>query len=161
MKFPSITDVSRALRRINKDFDGQKEHGCDEPSIDVRLCVYSDGSWKIRWGLVDYDPDHAPMCGASSVPGSNRRFNSRETAKDLIEQCKEMHDDPDDEPSEPGEGDYTTSDHISWYQYGKLVLTTPIDSDHVAALHEHMRAQNFYPSAWFVSDHGNAILIAL
>lgn len=87
MRFPSIADVATNLREINREVDS------DDDGVDVRLCVDNDGTWTVRWGLVDYDPEHSLMCGASSVPGSNRRFNSRDVAKDLIEQCKEQFTD--------------------------------------------------------------------
>jgi hypothetical protein len=65
-------------------------------------------------------------------------------------------DDDDDIDDEPQDGDYQTEDHQRFYQYGKLVLTVPEDGDHVAAIRDHMRHSGFYPSAWFISDHGNA-----
>lgn len=81
MRFPSIKDVSEALRNVNSNV---------ETECDVRLCVWEDGQWCVRWGLADYDQSHAPYCGASSVPGNERRFRSKEIAKDLLEQCKEQ-----------------------------------------------------------------------
>jgi hypothetical protein len=73
-----------------------------------------------------------------------------------------------DEDLEPEEGDYTTTDHIDWHQYGKLVLTTadaedrysPAD-DGYARVKAHMDREKFWPNAWFISDHGNAHLIDL
>lgn len=59
----------------------------------------------------------------------------------------------------PEEGDYTTTDHIHWYQYGKLVLTTP-DQDY-AFVKAHMDQERFWPNAWFISDHGNCHLLSL
>lgn len=44
----------------------------------------------VRWGDVQYDQSHAPLCGASSVPGGNRRFRSEDVARDLLEQCREQ-----------------------------------------------------------------------
>ncbi len=72
-------------------------------------------------------------------------------------------DDCDSESSEPEEDDYTTEDHIHFYQSGKLAFTVPggADGDHVAALRAHMEQEQFWPNVWFVSDHGNAHLIDL
>ncbi len=64
--------------------------------------------------------------------------------------------DEDEEADEPQEGDYTTADHRKWFQYGRLVLDLAEDADHLKALAEHMKAGNYYPSVWFISDHGNA-----
>ena len=47
------------------------EAGCDEPSIDVRLCVDlergSAPSWIIRTGSSDYDQYHSEYCSASCI----------------------------------------------------------------------------------------------
>ncbi len=67
----------------------------------------------------------------------------------------------DSEPSEPQDDDYTTEDHIRFYQNGKLAFTVRADGDHVAALRAHMEQEQFWPNAWFISDHGNAHLIDL
>lgn len=88
VKFPSVKEVSQALRNLNANVEGE---------CDVRLQVYPDESratWALRWGSSDYDRDHRGYWGASSVPGVNNgrvgRFNSRNVAKDLLEQAKEQ-----------------------------------------------------------------------
>ncbi len=50
------------------------EPGCDEPTIDVRLCIdlterygVTTPTWVIRVGLVDYDQYHSEYCAASCV----------------------------------------------------------------------------------------------
>lgn len=86
MRFPAIGDVAAELRRINKQ--GLEPDDADE-GIDVRLQVYNDGNWAVRWGLSDYDQDHRGYWGSSSVPGDNRRFDSKAVARDLIEQARE------------------------------------------------------------------------
>lgn len=86
MRFPSINDVSAELRRINKQ--NSTEDGGDE-GIDVRLQVMPDSTWTVNWGLSDYDQDHRGYWGSSSVPGDNRRFDSKDIARDLIEQARE------------------------------------------------------------------------
>jgi hypothetical protein len=86
MRFPKIDDVAAELRDINK-YDLEPEDA--DEGIDVRLQVYPDGQWAVRWGLSDYDQDHRGYWGASSVPGNNRRFNSKDIARDLIDQAKD------------------------------------------------------------------------
>jgi len=85
MRFPSIKNVAAALRDINANVEGE---------CDVRLCVWDDGQWCVRWGDVQYDQSHSTYCGASSVPGvvlgTAQRFRSVDTAKDLLDQCKEQ-----------------------------------------------------------------------
>ena len=84
MRFPSIKDVARDLRLINANVENE---------CDVRLQVYDDGTWAIRYGLSDYDTDHHGYWGASSIPGVVNgkviRFNSVGIAADLICQAKE------------------------------------------------------------------------
>jgi hypothetical protein len=84
MRFPSIVNVARALRGISDNVEGD---------CDVRLQVYEDGEWAVRWGASDYDQDHRGFWGASSVPGivngKSVRFSARAVARDLLEQAKE------------------------------------------------------------------------
>jgi hypothetical protein len=93
MRFPSIAAIASELRRINSyafvagDGDGELI-GCD-----VRLQVYADGGWAVRYGSPDYDLDHRGSWGSSSVPGAGKRFNARDVARDLIAQAREMHAD--------------------------------------------------------------------
>ena len=83
MRFPSIKNVAAACRAVNRAVDDD---------CDVRLQVYEDGEWALRWGLSDYDQDHRGYWGASSVPGGNRRFNSRAVARDLLDQARESYE---------------------------------------------------------------------
>jgi hypothetical protein len=62
----------------------------------------------------------------------------------------------DELDTEPAEDDITTTDHIHWYQYGKLVLTTPDPNDCEQQVRRWMEEERFWPNAWFISDHGNA-----
>jgi len=86
MKFPSIKNVAQELRLISANVEGE---------CDVRLQVYPDGSWWVRYGDSSYDQDHRGYWGASCVPGCGgrknqpKRFQSIEVAKDLIEQVKD------------------------------------------------------------------------
>ena len=106
MRFPKIDDVAAELRAINKQ---QSAPDDDDGGIDVRLQVYPDGDWAVRWGLSDYDQDHRGYWGSSSVPGDNRRFDSKDLARNLIDQAKEHHaqgaDDDDDGLLEESEDD--------------------------------------------------------
>jgi|GEM_PF-6854379 len=87
MRFPSIADVAAELRSINKQ---QSSDDGDDGGIDVRLQVHTDGNWTVNWGSSDYDQDHRGYWGSSSVPGDNRRFDSKDIARDLIEQAREQ-----------------------------------------------------------------------
>lgn len=83
MKFPSIKDVAARLREVNRDAWAD--------ACDVRLQVYPEGVWAVRSGDSGYDLDHHGYWGSSSVPGLLKRFNSRDVARDLIEQCREHY----------------------------------------------------------------------
>jgi hypothetical protein len=89
MRFPKISEVAQELRSVNE----MESHPDEEGNywIDVRLQVYSDGDWAVRWGDSSYDQDHRGYWGASSVPGGGRRFNSTDLARDLIDQAKDQH----------------------------------------------------------------------
>lgn len=94
MKRPSIKDVAAELRFINANVE------CDSSELgsgycDVRLQMYENGIWVMRHGLSDYDHDHRGYWGASCIPGIQngvvKRFNSREVAKDLINQVEDHY----------------------------------------------------------------------
>ena len=88
MRFPSIRAVAAALRLANATIDPAPRVSTGDPeSVDVRLQVYPDGDWAIRVGSADYDTDHRGYWGASSLDG--RRFNSRDVARDLINQARD------------------------------------------------------------------------
>lgn len=56
---------------INGDPSEYLEYGCDEPTIDIRLCVDLDQggipSWIFRTGLSDYDQAHSLYCASSLI----------------------------------------------------------------------------------------------
>ncbi len=68
-----------------------------------------------------------------------------------------------DKSTTPEEGDYQTSDHSKFYQYGKLVLTVDADAssgEMWQAIKSHMEASQYWPNVWFISDHGNCHLMS-
>jgi len=95
--------------------------------------------------------------------------------------------DEDSEPTEPQEGDITTSDDRHFYMHGKLCLelieghssgeywrahkghmsrgATWIDLGRFASVEQAIKAymvlENYFPNAWTISDHGNAHLMDL
>lgn len=81
VKFPTITEVARELRAINDEMDGE---------ADVRLQVYDNGRWAVRWGDASYDQDHRGYWGAGSVPGRRKRFDSMGEARRLINEAKDQ-----------------------------------------------------------------------
>lgn len=95
MKFPTVSELATELRAINRNVecdpggDWANSTGCD-----VRLQVYPDGQWAVRWGSSDYDQDHRGYWGASVIPGVVRGieidFDAEEIAQDLLEQAEEQ-----------------------------------------------------------------------
>ncbi len=66
------------------------------------------------------------------------------------------------EPNVDG-GDITTEDYYTFYQYGKVYVSLDHDSDvdWRLPLRATMDSDQYWPSIWFVSDHGNAHLLSL
>lgn len=73
--------------------------------------------------------------------------------------------DTDYDYDEPSEGDLITYDHVKFYQYGKGVLIArPCNHSRSCdclnrQIRRYMRESKWYPNVWFISDHGNAILM--
>lgn len=90
-------NMKRALDWIVKDLQRtikaepieHTEYGCDEPTIDVRLCLDPNG-WIFRTGLVDYDPYHSEICAASCV---GLETTTEELLEELLDQAlDQIHD---------------------------------------------------------------------
>lgn len=98
---------------------------------------------------------------------------------ECIEEIEAEHECSADE-DEPSEDDITTGDHERFYQYGRLAFRvvdngadrySGFDSagacfaQFLASVEAVIRAYNdreqFWPNAWFISDHGNPHLIDL
>jgi hypothetical protein len=80
-----VSDLTDTMRQNPSDY---VENGCDEPSIDVRLCIDVDSNdkpvnWIFRTGLSDYDQVHSRHCAASSVQLDT---NANSLLNDLINQ---------------------------------------------------------------------------
>lgn len=68
----------------------------------------------------------------------------------------------DEDPDEPDDSDWTTTDHKTFYQYGRPILTLTGEetaAEMWAQILATMSAANFWPNVWFISDHGNAHLM--
>ncbi len=81
MQFPSLKEVSQAVRAVKSHLEPRGE-------CDIRLQVYEDGEWAIRWGLSDYDLDHRGYWGATYLTKSG---NCRDVAIELLDEVEEHH----------------------------------------------------------------------
>lgn len=107
----------------------------------------------------------------------------------IVADLSDEDEDEDSEPTEPEDEDITTTDHETFYQSGREVLSRhrerysnePTDAwyarirnsaghyewfhlgnfgdDHLAALRAYMEREQWWPNVWFISDHGNAHLM--
>ena len=78
VEFPSADDVATVLARIKRDIDDV---------CDVRLQVYEDGAWMVRYGISDYDLDHRGFWGASSIDPDDEADTLASVAGELIDQA--------------------------------------------------------------------------
>lgn len=70
---------------------------------------------------------------------------------------------PDEPHFDSDAGDIYTGDHCKFYQHGKLVVTVPADTSDVGmwhALEDYMEAEGYWTDVWFISDHGNEVLMS-
>lgn len=103
----------------------------------------SVGDWEPEDQLEGFEAD------AANLPGP-------------VDEDDDEDDDGYHEPDEPEEGDITTEDHVTFYQYGKKWLTVSRDADDEemwSAINAKMKKEGFFPNVWFISDHGNAHLM--
>lgn len=105
--FVDPADIVGYLRRRAEWYRAMSETealgGAARRAAEARHCAYIDAADEIdrgeyltavRYGDSSYDLDHRGSWGASSVPGvvngTVRRFPSRDVARDLLEQAREM-----------------------------------------------------------------------
>jgi hypothetical protein len=88
IELPSVDEVAIALRDIRDFLDPSDfpEETSDEEATncEVRLQVWPDGEWKVRWGLSDYDQDHRGYWGASAISPTDSDKAIYDTAIDLL-----------------------------------------------------------------------------
>lgn len=126
---------------------------------DLYHCVHCD-CW-INSSLGDDSPGkHSDNTGEEDCPRAPGDHN------DCCEHCcygeelcskardGESYEGDDPASLEPEEGDYTTGDHHTFYQDGKVVLVVPEGEDWEPLVRAHMEQEQFYPNVWFVDDHG-------
>lgn len=68
------------------------EHGADEPTIDIRLCVDNDG-WIFRTGDASFDQRHSRYCSASCI-GLNTQAGEllEQLIDDVLDQAAEANE---------------------------------------------------------------------
>lgn len=86
MRFPSVRAIASTLKDIQRELDPADTEDCD-----VRLQVYPNGQWAVRWGLSDYDQDHRGFWGCSSVSPTDSNLMLRVVTKQLLEQVKNAY----------------------------------------------------------------------
>ena len=89
IKLPTIKALAEALKRIKPEIsDDYRESPEDLPGIDITLAA-GPGGYAMQTGDNSYSgPAYSfPFWGIGRL---YRRTNSRELAKDLIEQCREL-----------------------------------------------------------------------
>lgn len=86
--------LTTLCKEIGKDIENNigdyLDQDCQEPSIDVRLCIDIDvktPSWIFRTGCSDYDPVHSEYCAASCI-GIDE--NAIELLEELLNQLDEV-----------------------------------------------------------------------
>jgi hypothetical protein len=75
VKFPSIRAVAQALRNVSAFVDTE---------CDVRLQVWDDSQWKLRYGDSSYDQDHRGFWVSSKMAYFWKRLRSTYSMMKLI-----------------------------------------------------------------------------
>lgn len=83
IQVPVELAVARALQNVVALLDETN------PDTDVRLQVYPNGEWAVRYGPSDYDQDHRGHWGAASVHYGMDLERLLEVAAYLREQVEE------------------------------------------------------------------------
>jgi hypothetical protein len=121
----------------------------------------------------DAEDEDDPTCKRCGEP------ITEDTNDDVCDDCRQAEED-----SEPTEGDYTTTDHRSFYEHGIGRLRFVVVEDETdkryrlvcpetksahgiirpnleQCIEAYLSATQFWPNVWWISDHGNAHLMTL
>lgn len=95
----SVATLAAAVYAVGQDLKRQfpKADLRDDPTdadgfagTDARLQVHG-GSWSLHTGDSSYDQDHRGSWGTSCIPWGCTRAESREIARELLEDCADQH----------------------------------------------------------------------
>ena len=113
-------------------------------------------------GALKYAEEHSHRSQARTIfPGPLRNAVAKDLADAWLAELQAGHrhkkNPESDDFHEPEEGDWITEDHRTWMEFGgrERFHGTEIQ------LRQHMDRQKFWPSVWFLSDHGNLHLLSL
>lgn len=86
--FPAVEEIRECLLGLPAQVEPEmRESDWDEPSIDVRLQVWEDGSWTVHTGDSCFDQDHRGFWGSASVGADDTPVDLMATAANLREQA--------------------------------------------------------------------------
>jgi hypothetical protein len=89
--FPTREELAREIRALVKHLAADGIQSTDEDPIELRLQIYPNGRWALRWGAPDYDPDHKGWWGSSFLPPpSALRGDFYAVAAELLDQAAEQ-----------------------------------------------------------------------
>jgi hypothetical protein len=87
LDFPTAVEVSKVLKDLHREAKADIDA---EEGLDVRLQVYENGTWAVRYGDPGGDSDHHGYWGASTITRSDNDFRS--IAVDLIAQAEDQYE---------------------------------------------------------------------
>jgi hypothetical protein len=132
------------------------------PGIDPKDIVWEYGNVTAD-GYVRQDDEGNPFvllyADADDAEYVRSELDSDPNVNGFMEDEEGGEAEPADE-YDPMNGDYSTPDYHLWYQYGKLALTTDPDN-WGPQLQEHMDADKFWPSAWYIGERGDENLLSI
>lgn len=104
MTFPTPEELIPALRNVVAEY--VVYNGSAEGTLEVRLQVYPDGTWRLRDGDPQYDPEHTGYWGAEEINLDESTYEDLEApgfyaelALSLIEQAEDMYATVEEVPS--------------------------------------------------------------
>jgi hypothetical protein len=142
----------------------------DRAKFPALMGVYAVLLWETEQGFVE-----------------SREAEDEPTLNRILAVLEESTED-EDEQTEPEDGDLSTGDHYTYFQHGSIVLERArhkysrawlqvwyardrsdkpwyqlgnFGDDHVSAVRAYMEKIEYWPTVWFISDHGNAHVMDL
>lgn len=140
---------------------------CDECGEEVRFnydsSAYPEEDYSADVDAIMADDPSLTRAQAEDIL-NERRYDA--FIDECCEEAAEDHECPndpsgDDEPTEPSEEDITTDDYEHFYYAGKCIAEVHLKESWEKAIGAWCKKNNYFPDVWFISDHGNPVLISV
>jgi type I site-specific restriction endonuclease len=146
---PTIADLLAALKQkdfvsAHKAFASVMQEKVNQRLMDEKKSLVTEA----KSASDDEEPSDKKQDSADY--DKSDRAIAKGTYNNIANTVKKLAKEAAEDEGEPDEEDITTTDHQNFYYLRKKIASSPSEAK------AWMKKNNYFPTVWFVSDHGNA-----